>query len=68
MATKLVRFSAPAGIPPGVARRWEVEITAALQSAEIKERFDKLGIRPGTLGSAGYTALIARRASALGAS
>lgn len=35
-----------------------MEIAAALQSAEIKERFDKLGIRPGTLGAEGYTALI----------
>ena len=40
------------------AKRWETEIAAALQSAEIKERFDKLGIRPGALGMEGYTALI----------
>jgi tripartite-type tricarboxylate transporter receptor subunit TctC len=60
VATNWFGFSAPAGIPPEIAKRWEVEIAAALQSAEIKERFDKLGIRPGTLGSQGYTALIAR--------
>jgi tripartite-type tricarboxylate transporter receptor subunit TctC len=41
-----------------VDTRWETEIAAALQSAQIKERFDKLGIRPGTLDGAGYTALI----------
>lgn len=60
VATNWFGFSAPAGIPPEIAKRWEVEIAAALQSAEIKERFDKLGIRPGTLGSEGYTALIAK--------
>ena len=60
VATNWFGFSAPAGIPPEIARRWDVEIAAALQSAEIKERFDKLGIRPGTLGAADYTALIAK--------
>ena len=60
VATNWFGFSAPAGIPPEIAKRWEVEIAGALQSAEIKERFDKLGIRPGTLGAAGYTALIAK--------
>jgi tripartite-type tricarboxylate transporter receptor subunit TctC len=60
VATNWFGFSAPAGIPPEIAKRWEVEIAAALQSAEIKDRFDKLGIRPGTLGSEGYTALIAK--------
>ncbi len=60
VATNWFGFSAPAGIPPEIAKRWEVEIAAALQSAEIKERFDKLGIRPGTLGSQGFTALIAK--------
>ena len=59
VATNWFGFSAPAGIPPEIAKRWETEIAAALQSAEIKERFEKLGIRPGTLGSQGYTALIA---------
>ena len=60
VATNWFGFSAPAGIPPEIAKRWETEIAAALQSAEIKERFDKLGIRPGTLGAEGYTALIAK--------
>ena len=60
VATNWFGFSAPAGIPPEIAKRWEVEIAAALQSAEIKERFDKLGIRPGALGAEGYTALIAK--------
>jgi tripartite-type tricarboxylate transporter receptor subunit TctC len=58
VATNWFGFSAPAGLPPEIVKRWEVEIAAALQSAQITERFDKLGIRPGTLDGAGYTALI----------
>jgi tripartite-type tricarboxylate transporter receptor subunit TctC len=58
VATNWFGFSAPAGIPPELAKRWEVEIATALQSAEIKEKFDRLGIRPGTLGADAYTALI----------
>ncbi|MBX9943514.1 MAG: tripartite tricarboxylate transporter substrate binding protein [Reyranella sp.] len=58
VATNWFGFSAPAGIPPELAKRWETEIAAALQSAEIKGHFDRIGIRPGTLGSEAYTALI----------
>ena len=58
VATNWFGFSTPAGIPPEIAKRWETEIGAALQSAEIKERFAKIGVRPGTLGAEGYTALI----------
>ncbi|MFN4014092.1 MAG: Bug family tripartite tricarboxylate transporter substrate binding protein [Reyranella sp.] len=58
VATNWFGFSAPAGLPPEIVKRWETEIAAALQSAQIKERFDKLGIRPGTLDGAGYTALV----------
>ncbi|MDP1960875.1 MAG: tripartite tricarboxylate transporter substrate binding protein [Reyranella sp.] len=58
VATNWFGFSAPAGIPPELAKRWEVEMAAALQSAEIKERFDRIGIRPGTLGPEAYAALI----------
>lgn len=58
VATNWFGFSTPAGIPPELAKRWEVEIAGALQSAEIKGHFDRIGIRPGTLGSEGYTALI----------
>ncbi len=58
VATNWFGFSTPAGIPPEIAKRWEVEIAAALQSAEIKAHFDRIGIRPGTLGSEAYTALI----------
>lgn len=58
VATNWFGFSLPAGIPPELAKRWEAEIAGALQSAEIKGQFDRLGIRPGTLGAEGYTALV----------
>jgi tripartite-type tricarboxylate transporter receptor subunit TctC len=58
VATNWFGFSAPAGIPPEIAKRWETEIAAALASAEIKANFARLGIRPGTIGAEGYTALI----------
>ncbi len=58
VATNWFGFSLPAGIPPELAKRWEGEIAGALQSAEIKGHFDRIGIRPGTLGSEAYTALI----------
>jgi tripartite-type tricarboxylate transporter receptor subunit TctC len=58
VATNWFGFSLPAGIPPELVKRWEVEIAGALQSAEIKGHFDRIGIRPGTLGSEAYTALI----------
>ena len=58
VATNWFGFSTPAGVPGEIAKRWEVEIAAALQSAEIKGRFGRIGIRPGTLGSDAYTALI----------
>ena len=38
--------------------RWESETGTALQSAQVKEAFAKIGVRPGTLGSSGYTDLI----------
>ena len=58
VATNWFGFSAAAAIPPEVAKRWETEIAAALQSAQVKEAFAKIGVRPGTLGAAAYTDLI----------
>ncbi len=58
VATNWFGFSAAAGIPPEVARHWETEIATALQSAQVKEAFARIGVRPGTLGAAGYTDLI----------
>ena len=58
VATNWFGFSAAADIPSDVAQRWEGEIATALQSAQVKEAFAKIGVRPGTLGAAGYTDLI----------
>jgi tripartite-type tricarboxylate transporter receptor subunit TctC len=58
VATNWFGFSASAGIPPEIAKRWETEIATALQSAQVKEGFAKIGVRPGALGAAGYTDLI----------
>lgn len=58
VATNWFGFSAAAGIPPEVAKRWESEIATALQSAQVKEAFAKIGVRPGTLGAAGYADLV----------
>ena len=48
----------PAGIPPEIAKRWEAEIGTALRSDEVKEKFAKIGVRPGALGAEAYTNLI----------
>jgi tripartite-type tricarboxylate transporter receptor subunit TctC len=58
VATNWFGFSAAAAIPPDVARRWETEIATALQSAQVKEAFARIGVRPGTLGATGYTDLV----------
>lgn len=58
VSTNWFGFSAAAGIPSEIAKRWETEIAMALQSAQVREAFAKIGVRPGTLGSAGYTDLI----------
>ena len=58
VTTNWFGFSTPAGISPEIARRWETEIATALKSDEVKEKFAKIGVRPGTLGAEGYTALV----------
>ncbi len=58
VSTNWFGFSAAADIPPEIAKRWETEIAAALQSAQVREAFGKIGVKPGTLGAAGYTGLI----------
>ncbi len=58
VATNWFGFSAAAGIPPEIAKRWETEIATALQSGQVKEAFAKIGVRPGTLGAVAYTDLI----------
>jgi tripartite-type tricarboxylate transporter receptor subunit TctC len=58
VATNWFGFSAPADIAPEITKRWETEIASALQSAQVRDAFAKIGVRPGTLGAAGYTDLI----------
>src|SRR6478609_7818839 len=58
VATNWFGFSAPAGIPSEIAKRWETEIGAALKSDEVKEKFAKIGVRPGTMGAEAYTNLV----------
>ena len=58
VATNWFGFSAAAGIPPEIATRWEMEIATALKSAQVKEAFARIGVKPGTLGAVGYTELI----------
>lgn len=50
--------STAAGIPAPVVERWRLEIAAALDDARVRERFAAIGVVPGTLGPAEYTALI----------
>ena len=58
VTTNWFGFSATAGLPPEIAKRWESEIQTALKSDEVKEKFAKIGVRPGTLGAEGYTNLV----------
>jgi tripartite-type tricarboxylate transporter receptor subunit TctC len=58
VSTNWFGFSGAADIPREVAQRWEAEIGTALQSTQVKEGFARIGVRPGTLGAAGYTDLI----------
>ncbi|MES2713818.1 MAG: tripartite tricarboxylate transporter substrate-binding protein, partial [Pseudomonadota bacterium] len=57
-STNWFGFSAPAGIPPALAARWEGLIAEALASDAVKQRFASIGVRPGDLTSGPYTALI----------
>ena len=58
VTTNWFGFSGPAGLPPDLVKRWEAETGTALGSAQVKEAFAKIGVRPGTLDAAGYTALV----------
>jgi len=58
VTTNWFGFSTPAGIPPEIAKRWATEIASALASDEVREKFARIGVRPGTLGTEGYTVLV----------
>lgn len=57
-ATNWFGFSAPAGVPAEIVARWNSEIGAALADPGVIERFAAIGVVPGTMGPAEYTALI----------
>jgi tripartite-type tricarboxylate transporter receptor subunit TctC len=58
-STNWFGFSTAAGIPAAVAARWSVVLTEALAEPKLRERFAGIGVVPGTLGPADYTAFIA---------
>ncbi|MDB5411767.1 MAG: hypothetical protein JWR10_102, partial [Rubritepida sp.] len=57
-STNWFGFSAPAGLPPEIAARWVAEIGTSLADPGVIERFGAIGVRPGDLGPAEYTALV----------
>lgn len=52
-------FSVPAGVPGALVERWDAALKEALAAPAVQQRLAGIGVRPGTLGPAGYTALIA---------
>ena len=58
VSTNWFGFSAPAGIPPELTARWVAVITEALADPKLRERFGAIGVVPGRMGPAEYTALI----------
>lgn len=58
VSTNWFGFSAAAGIPSAVVERWRAAIAEALASDQVKERFARIGVRPGAGGPAEYTALV----------
>ncbi|RYI99651.1 MAG: tripartite tricarboxylate transporter substrate binding protein, partial [Acetobacteraceae bacterium] len=59
VSTNWFGFSTPAGIAPAITERWRATIAEALGEAKLRERFAGLGVVPGTMGPAEYTAFIA---------
>ncbi|WP_431270504.1 Bug family tripartite tricarboxylate transporter substrate binding protein [Dankookia sp. P2] len=57
-STNWFGFSAAAGIPPEIAIRWGALIAEALVDATLRARFAGIGVVPGRMDAAGYTALI----------
>lgn len=48
----------PAGLPPEVARKIAADVGEALRSAELREKFGKLGVDPGTLTQPDFAAFV----------
>ena len=57
-ATNWFGFSLPAGVAQEIVARWDAELAALLADAGVVERFAAIGVRPGRLGPAEYTALV----------
>lgn len=51
-------FSLPAGVTPELAARWSTEIGTLLADPLVVQRFGAIGVLPGRLGPADYTALV----------
>jgi tripartite-type tricarboxylate transporter receptor subunit TctC len=58
VTTNWFGLSGTAGIPDAISDRWQAEIGASLKTDFVKERFGRIGVTPGTLDRAGYTALV----------
>jgi tripartite-type tricarboxylate transporter receptor subunit TctC len=52
-------FSTAVGIAPAIVERWRVAIGAALAEPRIVARFAGIGVVPGAMGPAEYSAFIA---------
>ncbi|SDB67010.1 Bug family tripartite tricarboxylate transporter substrate binding protein [Belnapia rosea] len=57
-STNWFGFSTTAGIPATVVERWRAAIEEALADGRVRERFAGLGVVPGRMGPAEYTALV----------
>ncbi|SDC66441.1 Bug family tripartite tricarboxylate transporter substrate binding protein [Belnapia rosea] len=57
-STNWFGFSIAAGIPATVVERWRAAIEEALADGRVRERFAGLGVVPGRMGPAEYTALV----------
>lgn len=58
-STNWFGFSTAAGIAPAIVERWRATLAEVLADARLRERFAGLGVVPGSLGPAEYTAFIA---------
>ncbi|MCO6416962.1 tripartite tricarboxylate transporter substrate binding protein [Siccirubricoccus sp. KC 17139] len=57
-STNWFGFSTAAGVPAPVIERWQAVIAAALQDPKLQERFANIGVVPGRMDPAAYTAMI----------
>ena len=58
-STNWFGFSTAAGIPDAVVEGWRTTLAEALADAKLRERFAGIGVVPGRMGQAEYTAFIA---------